>query len=205
MKPRCRGCSLTPETCLCATFPRVRSSVRFAIVQHAREAPKPTNTARLFERMVEGVTIVPYGMREPAFDPGPIADDAIDWSVLFPREGAPELDVAASNGQLASRPRGIVLLDGTWHQCSRMSRRAPLVRDLPCVALPPGPPSFWTVRTQHDPRGMSTFEAALRVLSLVDGEAIAVPVREAFARVTATLLHIKGKLSSPDVPAEWGT
>lgn len=225
MKPRCRGCSLTPETCLCATFPRVRSSIRFAIVQHAREAPKPTNTARLFERMVEGVTIVPYGMREPAFDPGPIADDTIDWSVLFPREGAPELDVGQPSSQPGnqpgsqpgnqpgsrpgsqpgSRPRGIVLLDGTWHQCSRMSRRAPLVRDLPCVALPPGPPSFWTVRTQHDPRGMSTFEAALRVLSLVDGEAIAAPVREAFARVTATLLHIKGKLSSPDVPAEWGT
>ncbi|MBX7082312.1 MAG: DTW domain-containing protein [Nannocystaceae bacterium] len=203
-KPRCRDCSLTPQTCLCATLPTVVPQTRFAIVQHAREEPKPTNTGRVFAKMVQGTALVRYGMRAPAFDPGVIADPSIDWWLLFPREGAPELPVPPPV-PAPGRARGIVLLDGTWHQCSRMSRRVPIVSELPCLALPPGPPSIWTVRTQHDPRGMSTFEAGLRVLSLWEGEAIAAPVREAFERITATLLHLKGKLPSAEVPEHFRT
>ena len=74
-----------------------------------------------------------------------------------------------------------------------MSRRVPGVTGMPCFSLPAGPPSIWTVRTQRDERGLSTFEAALRAIELVEGSAAALPVRQAFALVTARLLHLKGK------------
>ena len=79
-----------------------------------------------------------------------------------------------------------------------------MVRDMPCVALPPAPPTIWAVRKQHLENGMSTFEAALHLLEVVESPEVLAPVREAFAMVIAKLLFLKGKLPSPEVPAEWG-
>lgn len=197
-KPRCAGCGLPPAGCVCALLPRVRLSTPIAIVQHVRERHKPTNTGRLFARMTETTLVLPVGMREAAFDPRPLEDPALDWVLLYPREGAPELAPAPG------RKQGYVLLDGSWSQCARLSRRLPIVSDLPCVALPPGAPSFWSVRTQHLERGRSTFEAALQLVEMTEGATAVEPLRRAFAMVTARMLHLKGKLRSPEVPASWG-
>jgi DTW domain-containing protein len=97
---------------------------------------------------------------------------------------------------------GFALLDGTWHQCSRMSRRVAVVRDLPCVALPPGLPSRG-VRTQHDERGLCTFEAGIRLVSLVDGPTHAAPLQAIFHELAARMMFMKGRLNKPEVPAEW--
>ena len=197
-KPRCGGCGLPPAVCACDGLPRTRFSTPLVIVQHVRERWKPTNTGRLFARMAEGTAVLPAGMREPAFDPGPLRDPSIEWTLVYPREGAPVLDP-----EVRERRRGYVLLDGSWSQCAHLSRRLPFVRDLPCTALPPGPPSFWSVRYQHDERGRSTFEAALEVIRLHEGEAAVAPLRRAFAMLTARMLHLKGKLKSPEIPASW--
>ena len=194
--PRCDGCGLTPATCVCAQFPRVRWSTPVAIVQHARERFKPTSTGRLLARMVEGLRVLPYGLREPPFDPAPLRDSGIEWRLLYPHEGAPLLD--------PRERRGLILLDGTWNQCARMARRAPWISRLPCVALPPGPPSFWTVQAQHQESGLPTFEAALRAVEPMEGPAAIAPLRHAFAVVAAQLLHLKGRLRSPEIPVEWG-
>ena len=76
-KPRCPGCGLPPATCACALLPKVRFSTPIAIVQHIRETWKPTNTGRLFARMTETTLVLPVGMREAHFDPGPLKDPAI--------------------------------------------------------------------------------------------------------------------------------
>jgi DTW domain-containing protein YfiP len=196
--PRCWDCGLTPATCLCAELPRVRTATPLAVVQHARERWKPTNTGRLLARMVEGAALLPHGIAGRPFEPGPLAVPDVEWRVLYPREDAAPLEAGARIG--------LVLLDGTWPQAARMSRRVPIVAGLPCVALPAGgPPPIWTVRTQRDERGMSTFEAGLRALELLEGAEAVAPLREAFARITARLLFLKGRLRSPDVPAVWRT
>lgn len=178
---------MTPATCVCGSLPRFRFSTPVVIVQHNRERHKPTNTGRLFARMVEGTALLPYGIEGRPFDAGPLGDPSIEWRVLFPRKGAPVLD--PDDG----RRIGFVVLDGTWSQCARMSRRVPVVADLPCVALPPGPPPIWTVRTQHTVHGKSTFEAALQALQLREGADAVAPLRDAFAFVTDRLLRLKGK------------
>jgi DTW domain-containing protein YfiP len=201
LKPRCLGCGLTPGTCICDALPRLRFATPIAIVQHVRENFKPTNTGRLLARMVEGTVVLPCGMREPPFDPKPLEDPSIDWRLLFPRDGAPVLNAGLPRAD--GRRLGFVLLDGSWSQCAHISRRLPVIAQLPCVALPEGPPSFWTVRTQHNERGRSTFEAALHALQLAEGAAAVSPLRQAFAEVTARLLHLKGKLRTPEIPTTW--
>lgn len=200
-KPRCLGCGLPLEACVCSLLPRKQFSTPFAIVQHVRERWKPTNTGRLFCRMVEDTVLLPCGMREPAFDPGPLLDPGVEWWLLYPREGSPRLDERVSPA--SGRRLGLVLLDGSWSQCAHMSRRLPVVSQLPCVSLPPGPPSFWTVRTQHCEGGRSTFEAGLSALHHLEGAEPVAELRRAFAMVTARILHLKGKLRSPEIPASW--
>jgi DTW domain-containing protein YfiP len=200
-KPRCPACGLPPVTCLCATLPRVRIDTPLVILQHVRELHKPTNTGRLFARMVENVVVLPWGMREPSFDPGPLRDASIDWLLLYPRVGAPVLDAGWKEAQ--GRRRGFVLLDGSWGQCSHFRRRQPELAALTCVTLPPGPPAFWTVRSQHLEEGRSTFEAALQLVEIFEGVGVGAPLRRAFATLTARMLHMKGKLPSPEIPADW--
>ena len=194
-RPRCAGCGLTPLFCACDLFPSVKVSTPVAIVQHVREIYKPTNTGRLFARMVEGTRILPCGMRGPAFDPSPLQDPSIDWRLLYPRPGAPVLT--------PGKNLGLVLLDGSWAQCAHMSRRIPALAALPCVTLPPSPPSIWKVRAQPREEGQSTFEAALLALQLLEDPALVAPLRRAFQTVTARLLFLKGKLRSPEVPSTW--
>jgi DTW domain-containing protein YfiP len=194
-KPRCEGCGLSPALCACALLPSVEVTTPLCVVQHVGEALKPTNTVRLLRRMVPAVQLLPWGMREPPFDPSPWLGPR-RFELLFPSEDARVLEGGGDPD------RGWVLLDGTWHQCSRMARRVPVVQDLPRVALPPGPPSIW-VRTQHDPCGMSTFEAALRVLELREPPEVIAVLRAAFEIVTARLLFMKGRLPTPDVPPQW--
>lgn len=182
-------------------MPKVELQTPIRIVQQIRERSKPTNTARLFATMVPATPILPFGMREPPFDEAPLLDPDIEFYNLFLRDDATPIDELPEPAP--GKKRGFVVLDGTWHQCSRMARRVPVVRDLPCVMLPPGKPSIWRVRTQHDPRGVSTFEATVRLLEIVEGSEAVRPLVEAFEVITARLLHLKGKLKSPEVPDDW--
>src|SRR5204862_6978070 len=69
-----------PGTCACAQFPRLRFRTPLAIVQHVRERYKPTNTGRMLARMVEDTPILPWGMRDGAFDATPLQDPSIERS-----------------------------------------------------------------------------------------------------------------------------
>lgn len=204
---RCERCGLHLALCACDRFPTLDSSAVLVVVRHIREQYKPTNTGRWLADMVTGTALTPFGQREPPFDPTPLLRPDVRFCVLFPRDDATVLDpegVRRLRAELQPGQRlGFVLLDGTWHQCSRMSRRVPVVQDLPCVALPPGPVSRWAVRTQHDERGLCSFEAGLRLISLVDGPRHAAPLQAAFHELTARAMYMKGRLPKPEVPAEW--
>lgn len=204
---RCERCGLHLALCVCAAFPTVGSSAALVVVRHVRERHKPTNTGRWLADMVPGTIVTHYGQREPPFDPTALLRPDVRFCVLFPREDATVLDpegLRRLRAELSPGQRlGFVLLDGTWHQCSRMSRRVPVVQDLPCVALPPGPPSRWGVRTQHHAQGLSTFEAGLRLVALVDGPRRAAPLQAIFHELAARALFMKARLPAPEVPDEW--
>ncbi len=205
---RCDRCGLHLALCVCDRFPEVTTEASLVVVRHNRERFKPTNTGRWLADMVPGTVITHYGQREPPFDATALLREDVRYCVLYPREDATVLDaegLARLRADLAPGQRlGFALLDGTWHQCSRMSRRVPVVQDLPCVALPPGPVSRWGVRTQHDERGLSTFEAGVRLVSLVDGPERAAPLQAIFHEIAARMMFMKGRLPRPEVPAEWG-
>ncbi len=183
-------------------MPRLRLATRIVVVQHNRERHKPTNTGRLVHLMLENSALVRHAVRDEPFDPTPLSDPRLDYHLLFPRDDAREIDrdeLAPDSG----RQVALVVLDGTWAQCSRMSRRVPVVNALPCLMLPAGPPTHWGVRTTPDPGRVSTLDAVIRVLGLLEGRRIARELANFFDLVAARTLFMKGKLSSPMVPDVW--
>lgn len=212
---RCAGCGLHEELCACAERPRLQLSTSLLIVQNNRERNKPTNTARILPQMLTNCELIYFGVRGQSFDASALTRAERDYWLIFPREidpqgdepkPAPVLDAAAIAARRAARPDAtptVVLLDGTWAQCSRMSRRVPELSHMQAFALPPGPPSHWGVRTASEPERISTFEAAVRVVHMAEGPQPAAIMQTYFDRVAAAMLFMKAKLGSPEVPGHW--
>jgi len=198
---RCPGCGLHAELCLCAEAPTLALSTRFVFVQHRREREKPTNSARLAHKVLSGSELIYYGERDQVMDVGPLTRPEREYLLLFPRDDARELTPADGIAALG-RQVTLVVLDGTWHQCSRMARRAPGVDALPCVALPPGEPSRWGIRTPPRPGALCTYEAVTRAVGLFHGEAAAAQMAGFFEAVTARLWQMRGGRREPGLEIE---
>ncbi|MCB9566674.1 MAG: DTW domain-containing protein [Myxococcales bacterium] len=194
---RCPGCGLHDELCLCPSMPRVSLETGLVIVQHYRERHKPTNTARLAQQMLVGAQLIHYGARDQAMETGPLDDPDVDYLLLFQREDSIALDAdlaaeLSARSRAAGRRRALVVLDGTWHQCSRMARRAPRIADLPCYALPPGAPGRWRIRTPPRPGAICTLEAITRAMALFHGEDALAPIEGWFDELIARLWQMRG-------------
>jgi DTW domain-containing protein YfiP len=204
---RCADCGVHLQLCVCAERPRIDLTTRFIVVQNNKERHKPTNTGRLLPQVLSNCELIHVGVRDVEFDPSPLCQPDQDYLLIFPRTRDPE----GSNPEPApvlgtavfATPRTVVLLDGTWAQCSRMSRRFDVLAQMQAFALPEGPPSHWGVRTPSEPSRISTYEAAVRVTELAEGREPAARMQAFFDRVAAATLFMKGKLRSPEVPQEW--
>ena len=213
--PRCEGCGLHQELCVCAHRPRLTLATALLVVQNNKERHKPTNTARMLPQVLVNCELVRFGGRELPFDASALTRPERDYLLIFPRvldpEGsapvpAPILDASQLAARKAARPGAIqtvVLLDGTWAQCSRMSRRIPELAAMQAFALPQGPPSHWGVRVPSEPSRISSFEAAVRAIELAEGPGPACEMQTYFDHVTAAMLFMKAKLRSPAVPEHW--
>jgi DTW domain-containing protein YfiP len=212
---RCPDCGLHLELCTCAERPSLSLATALLIVQSNKERNKPTNTARMLPQLLRNAELLRHGERDVELDASALTRHERDYLLMFPRiedpEGpapkpAPTLDAELLATRRATRPHAmltIVLLDGTWAQCSRMSRRVPALAAMQAVALPKGLPSHWGVRRASDPSRLSSFEAAIRVIELCEGPEAARSMQIYFDRVAAAMLFMKGKLRSPEVPGEW--
>lgn len=185
---------------MCAYLPRVETDFEILVVQNNHEVNKPTNTGRLVSHAFARSTVLRYAVRGEAFDPRELQRDDRRYALLFPRDEAPTLAPGLLGDPV---PLRLVVLDGTWGQCSRMSRRVPGLAEMPAYSLPPGPASHWGVRRASEPSRISTFEAVIRAYEALQGEAGAEPLHAFFDRLCAAMLFMKGKLPSPEVPAQW--
>ena len=212
---RCQGCGLHEELCVCAERPRLQLETALVLVQNNKERNKPTNTGRMVAQVLQNSELIRYGERGVSFDPAPLLRPSREYVLIFPRvddpggrdpKPAPILDPTQLQARRLAHPGAIltvVMLDGTWAQCARMSRRVPALTDMVGYALPPGPPSHWGVRTASEPGRISTFEAAVRIIELVEGPGPALAMQTYFDRVAAAMQFMKAKLRSPAVPEAW--
>lgn len=184
-RQRCDRCTRPLSHCLCAHVHAVSHRTAVLVLQHPDEAQHPFNTARL---AVLGLTNAQCWVGE-VFDALPTRlAQAQRPALLFPGPGARLLrddDTAAlhvsGHGPLADgTPDLLVVPDGTWRQAGRLVRTNPVLLALPRLALPVAAPSRYRVRRASRPEAVSTLEAIVRSLALLEPAIDFLPVLRLF-------------------------
>lgn len=162
---RCWTCFKPRVLCVCARVPRVENRTEITILQHPRERFHAIGTARIAELgLSRGRILRPHSPVERSlavsFAPPPRT------GLLFPHRRA--LDLAELDP--AARPRGLIVLDGTWGQASKLYRANAWLAALPHYSLSPSEPSRYRIRREPRPNFISTIEAVVAALRILEPE-----------------------------------
>jgi DTW domain-containing protein len=166
MSPRalCSGCGRVALDCLCAAVRPERPRVVVGVLQHPREARISKSTGSLIPLafsnafMLRGVDADADG--DLSVQLSHYSRDAV--GLLFP-DAAEPLDQA---------PRGLACLlvpDGSWAQARAILAATSCLRGLRRYALPPGLQSDFPIRKPQGPGRLSTIEAAVEALRILEG------------------------------------
>ncbi|MCQ4299630.1 DTW domain-containing protein [Pseudomonas songnenensis] len=157
-RPRCSRCQRPLSLCLCALIPSLDSRTQVLVLQHASEASHALNTARL----------AVLGLRNAQLRVGENFTDESSGDVpsylLFPGEEAVPLSTLAG----ADRPIRLIVPDGTWRKARKILHINPWLAALPRVALPEGLASRYRLRKAPMPGALSTIEAIVTALNILE-------------------------------------
>lgn len=162
-RPACARCQRPLSLCLCALIPRLESRTRVLLLQHPSERRHPLNTARL----------AALGLVNAQLEIGDQFPQLPRWLeghepwLLFPGPAAVSVDQLPSAAP-AESPRLLVIPDGTWRKARLLLHANPLLAALPRLTLPTGPASRYRVRKAPAPEALSTVEAVVAALNVLE-------------------------------------
>ena len=131
------------------------------ILQHHSEARHALNTARLAYLGLQGTEL---WIGEHFEDLEARLVQARQPVLLFP---GPEAKVVESVPQ-EEKPDLIVVPDGTWRKARLILHSNPVLQKLPRWLLPEGEVSRYRLRKAFDPQAVSTLEAIVRVMQIME-------------------------------------
>src|SRR3989338_741793 len=157
-------CPRPPSHCLCGLIPLLDSRTRVLILQHPSEVEHALNTARL----------AALGLANGELRVGEVFEDLATLlarpgyraCLLFPGEGAQPVATVAA--EVDGRPLLLVVPDGTWRKARKLLHLNPLLAALPRLTLPEGLSSRYRLRKAPMPGALSTLEAIVCALELLE-------------------------------------
>jgi DTW domain-containing protein YfiP len=199
--PRCEGCRVIPEYCLCALRPKVPTNAGMFLLMHDVEALKPTNTGWLIADLVTDTFAYRWFRTsvEPEI-PALLNDPQWQPYVVFPGEFvAPERVVTEVNVEEGKRPL-FILLDATWTEARKMFRKSPYLDKFPVLSLQPEQLSRYRLRRSKRDDHLCTSEVAALCLELA-GEPRAASALDAYLDVF-TAHYLGAKFQRPVDPED---
>lgn len=163
-RAQCSRCMRPQTHCLCALIPQLDSRTRVLLLQHPSEVSHALNTARL----------AALGLTNAQLRVGEVFDDLDELinvpgyqaRLLFPGDDAQVLP--AHESAEASLPLLLVVPDGTWRKVRKLLHLNPLLAQLPRVTLPQGAVSRYRLRKAPGPGALSTLEAIVQALEILE-------------------------------------
>ena len=162
-RPRCERCQRPLDHCLCPLIPSLDSRTRVVLLQHPSESSHALNTARL----------AALGLVNAQLRVGEVFDDLVELlqtpgyrpALLFPGEHA---QVLTAYGEGDDRPLLLIVPDGTWRKARKLLYLNPLLEALPRVTLGAVAPSRYRLRKAPEPGALSTLEAVVEALNVLE-------------------------------------
>ena len=175
-RAQCARC-LRPEAhCLCGLITQLDSRTRILLLQHPSEVGHALNTARLAAlglingelRVGEVFEDLPSLLNQPGYQA----------CLLFPADDAQVLQAYLSQG--SSLPLLLVVPDGTWRKARKLLYLNPPLWALPRVTLPEGVQSRYRLRKAPAPGALSTLEAIVQALDVLEAPRSFAPLLRPF-------------------------
>jgi DTW domain-containing protein YfiP len=151
--------------CLCDLVPSLDNQTRVHVLQHRKERRHPLGTARLLRLGLHACDVRVLGLRGRSGEAAPL-NLPPGTGLLYPSADAIPLEGLAAE----SRPRHLAVIDGTWTQAHRIYRDTPWLHALPHYRLTPVEESRYRIRTEPRPDCLSTLEATVAALRLLEPE-----------------------------------
>ena len=161
-RPQCSRCLRPVTHCLCALIPSLDSRTRVLLLQHPSEVNHALNTARLAALGLNNAQLVVGEVFEDL--PSLLNVPGYQARLLFPAEDAQPLQIYASS----DAPLLLVVPDGTWRKARKMLHLNPLLAALPRVTLAEGGVSRYRLRKAPGPGALSTVEAIVQALQVLE-------------------------------------
>lgn len=166
-RPRCSHCRRPTSHCLCALIPDLPSRTEVLVLQHPDEVDHALNTANL---AVLGLRNATLWVGE-VFDalPAWLAEPGYRTYLLFPGEQARAISELSS--ETDPRPVRLILPDGSWRKARKLLYLNPAFAALPRVMLSNAPPSRYRLRKAPMEGSLSTLEAIVEALNVLEAPA----------------------------------
>ncbi|MGZ0786961.1 tRNA-uridine aminocarboxypropyltransferase [Pseudomonas saponiphila] len=161
-RARCERCLRPEGHCLCPLIPRLPSRTRVLLLQHPSEVNHALNTARLAALGLSNAELVVGEVFEAL--PALLAQPGYRACLLFPADDAQPLQAYAETDE----PLLLVVPDGTWRKARKLLHLNPLLAALPRVTLAAATPSRYRLRKAPGPGALSTLEAIVQALQVLE-------------------------------------
>lgn len=204
----CSRCGLPTLTCLCEQLQPISTRSRFILLTRPKERARASNTGRLLKLLTPDSTdIIVWERNQP--DPELLKQLQAHPSayLVFPPEPDTPPESLVSELSLASSANPplsplFILIDGTWQEARKISRKSAYLQALPRLSLPGELHSDYTLRERQPAGSLCTIEAAIECLKLAAEPAAAEHLQ---AHFRLFLKHYQAGLCGHAVKAETST
>jgi len=162
MRARCESCGFILDRCLCDQISPVFNKTSLIILQHPSEKKHALNTVVLMEKIFQKIHV---------FSGEEFSSDETLHSLLNQEKTAllfPDSEAVLIGSEASVNVTQLILLDGTWKKAKKIYYLNPFLHSLPKIVLKKEAPSLYRIRQSSFEESLSTLEATVSALSVIE-------------------------------------
>lgn len=189
----CPRCQRPVRVCYCEHLTSIDTRTRVVLLQHPREEDMAIGTARMASLCLPNSELhVGVDFQTSPELARALSDPERPAVLLYPSDDAVDVLTAPPSG-----PVTLVVVDGTWWQARKLVRVNPVIAKLPRYAFKAPRPSEYRIRREPDEAYVSTIEALVHVLGVLERDpdklaALLVPFRAMIDKQIAFATEVRG-------------
>lgn len=184
---KCARCIRPASHCLCTYISTVSNRIQVLVLQHPNEQKHPLNTGRLAVLGLQNAELL-IGEHFPQLKEKLAAVESA--FLLFPANEHSAIQPLAAIAEPVSTL--LIVPDGTWRNVRKIIQMNPILSILPHLSLAEGEPSQYRVRKTREKAAVSTIEAIVRTLTVLEPEHDFLPLLRPFNLLIKQQIQVMG-------------
>jgi DTW domain-containing protein YfiP len=190
-KVPCQVCFLHQDRCICESIPTLTLKTKIALIVHAKELKRTSNTGRLAVKALTNSEMFIRGESRETLDIGHLLIPSYRTFLFYPTEDAMELDHKLVNS--SQLPIQLIVPDGNWRQASKVHYRHHELKDIIRVKISTPNAMTTHLRAENTEAGMATLEAIAHALGIIEGESVKSILLDFYYKKLNATLSARGK------------